>query len=81
MSTDTAVREAELRLDVEDLALVQEFLRKPSRVRLSLRALLVDLKTRAVIGSRRFEVEEPSATEDACGGVGAANRAAARMTA
>ncbi|HEY3356764.1 MAG TPA: ABC-type transport auxiliary lipoprotein family protein [Polyangia bacterium] len=73
--------DGDLRLDTEDLALVQEFTAKPSRVRLSLRALLVDVRTQAVVATRRFEVEELARSDDAYGGVVAANRAAARLMA
>lgn len=65
----------EVRLDIEDLALSQEFFTSPSRVRLSLRAVLVDLRTQRVLASRRFEAAEDAPSEDAAGGAAAADLA------
>jgi cholesterol transport system auxiliary component len=44
-------------------------------VRFSLRVTLVDDKTRQVLSLQEFEAIEPSSSEDAYGGVLAANRA------
>lgn len=74
----TAVR-AEYRLDSELLALEQQFFQQPSRVRLALRARLVELKSRRVLGTRGFEVVEEAPSDDADGGVTAANRAAEKL--
>jgi cholesterol transport system auxiliary component len=65
----------EMRLDTEILRLQQEFLGAPSHVRFTLRAYLVESKTRRVIASREFEAAVPAASEDPYGGVVAANRA------
>lgn len=69
----------DLRLDVDQLALVQEFLERPSRVRAQWRAQLVKLPEQTVIGSRAFETAEGASTEDAYGGAVAANRAVGRL--
>jgi cholesterol transport system auxiliary component len=47
----------------------------PSRVRFTLRATLVDERTRRVIAVREFENSIAATTEDPYGGVVAANRA------
>jgi len=64
----------DLRLDTVILRLQQDFTVVPSRVRLTLRATLVDAATRRVIAVREFDASEASASEDAYGGVTAANR-------
>ena len=65
----------DLRLDTEIIRLQQEFGSPPSRVRFTLRAYLVDDKTRRVLAWREFEAAVPSASDDPYGGVVAANRA------
>jgi cholesterol transport system auxiliary component len=55
--------------------LEQQFFSNPSRVRLALRAQLVETKTQSVLGTRSFEVFEPAPTDDPYGGVIAANKA------
>jgi cholesterol transport system auxiliary component len=72
---------AELRLDTEVVRLQQEFIGAPSRVRLTLRAVLIDTATRRVVASREFDASVPSASEDPYGGVVAANLAAQRLLA
>jgi cholesterol transport system auxiliary component len=67
------------RLDSDNLVLEQQFFSKPSRVRLALRAQLIDMKRQTVMDSRSFEIFEEAPTEDAYGGVIAANRAAVRL--
>lgn len=67
------------RLDSSGLVLQQEFLQPPSRVRVFLRAQLVEMNGQRVTGSRSFEALEPAASEDAYGGVLAANRAVAKV--
>ena len=64
-----------LRLDSEIIRLQHDFQTLPSRVRFSLRVTLVDDKTRQVLSLQEFEAIEPSTSEDAYGGVLAANRA------
>lgn len=65
----------DLRLDTEIVRLQHEFLTRPSRVRFTLRAHLVDDKTRRVLAWREFDAAVPAASEDPYGGVVAANRA------
>lgn len=63
------------RLDSQGLVLQQEFLQQPSRVRLAVRLQLVALGDQKVVGTKWFELLEPAESEDAYGGVLAANRA------
>ena len=67
------------RLDTHDLVLEQQFLTRPSRVYLGARMQLVELKGGRVVGTRAFALFEDAETEDAYGGVTAANRAAAKL--
>ncbi len=67
------------RLDVYGFALQQEFFQQPSRVRVTARAQLVDLKLSTIVGMQRFEAIEPASSENAYGGVVAANRAVAAL--
>ena len=70
-----SVATGEIRLDTEILRLQHEFLTAPSRVRFTLRAYLVDSRTRRVIATREFDTVIPATSEDPYGGVAAANRA------
>ena len=72
---------AELRLDTELLRLQHEFLVQPSRVRVTVRAVLVDIATRRVVAWREFDTSVASATEDPYGGVVAANQAVTKLLA
>lgn len=74
----TAVR-ADYRLDTEILNWQQEFAADSSRVRLSVKAQLVDTQKREVLSARRFEIVEAAPTDDAYGAVVGMNRAAARL--
>ena len=65
----------EMRLDTEILRLQQDFGVQPSRVRFTLRATIVDNATRRVLAWREFDETVAAASEDAYGGVVAANRA------
>jgi len=65
----------ELRLDTEIVRLQHEFDARPSRVRFTLRAYVVDNSTRRVLAWREFDETVPAATEDPYGGILAANRA------
>ena len=64
-----------LRLDTEVIRLQHEFQSRPSRVRLTLRAHLVDNATRRVLAWREFDETADAAGENPYGGVVAANRA------
>ena len=70
---------ATLRLDTEIIRLQQNFSIQPSRVQFTLGAQLIDIGTRRVIASAEFDETENAATEDAYGGVLAANRALERL--
>jgi cholesterol transport system auxiliary component len=65
----------ELRLDTELLRLQHDFTTQPSRVRVTLRAYLVDNTTRQVLAWNEFDETVISSSEDAYGGVVAANSA------
>ncbi len=65
----------DLRLDTEIIRLHQDFRTRPSTVRFTLRAALIDQKTRRVEAWREFDHSVPAGSEDAYGGVAAANRA------
>jgi cholesterol transport system auxiliary component len=69
----------DLRLDTEIIRLQHEFGTLPSRVRFTLRANLVDNKTREVLAWQEFDTSVAAASEDAYGGVVAANRAVATV--
>jgi cholesterol transport system auxiliary component len=68
-----------LRLDTELVRLQQEFQSPQSRVRVTLRAQLIDMQERRVIGAREFEEVEMAAAENAYAGVAALNRALERL--
>src|SRR5215510_5205975 len=70
---------AHYRLDCDDLVLEQQFFSNPSRVRLALSAQLIDVNRQSVLGTRDFEIFEAAPSEDAYGGVVAANRAATTL--
>jgi cholesterol transport system auxiliary component len=65
----------DLRLDSEIIRLQHQFGTLPSQVRFTLRAYLVDDKSRRVLAWREFDTAVPAVSEDAYGGVVAANRA------
>jgi len=67
------------RLDTELLRLQQQFGAGPSQVRLTLRAVLVDSASRAVLATREFDLLQRAPSEDAAGGVVAAQRAALQV--
>lgn len=66
-------------LDTEIIRLQHEFMTQPSRVRFTLNAVLIDTTTRRVVASRNFDTTVVSDTEDAQGGVIAADRAVQRV--
>ncbi len=65
----------DFRLDTEIIRLQQDFRTAPSRAHFTLRAYLVEEKTRRVIAWREFDAAVPVTSEDPYGGVVAANRA------
>jgi cholesterol transport system auxiliary component len=70
-----AAAAGDLRLDTQIIRLQHEFQTQPSRVRFTLRATLLDDRTRQVLAWQEFDAVESAASEDAYGGVLAANRA------
>lgn len=70
---------AQYRLDCDNLVLAQQFISRPSHIRLALRAQIVDLKTSTILATQYFEVFEVSPSDDAYGGVQAANHASAKF--
>ncbi len=66
---------SDLRLSTDLLRLQHDFSSSPSQVHFTLRASLVDSKTRRVLAERQFEHSVAAGSEDAYGGVVAANRA------
>jgi len=70
---------ASFSLDTEIIRLQHEFTTQPSRVRFTLNAVLIDTTTRQVVASRNFDTTVVSDTEDAQGGVIAAEAAVQRV--
>ena len=68
---------ADLRLDTEIVLLRQNFLARPSRVEFTLRAQLIDGPGRRVLATRYIEAAREAPSDDAPGGVVAANAAVA----
>jgi cholesterol transport system auxiliary component len=73
--------QADLRLDTEIVLLRQSFLARPSRVEFTLRAQLVDVAGRRVLATRYVEAVQEAPSDDAPGGVAAANAAVSRALA
>jgi len=67
--------DAELRLDTDIVRLQQQFDSGPSRVRFTLRAQLMDSRTRQVLAWREFDASVAAPSDDPAGGVLAANAA------
>lgn len=65
----------DLRLDSEIIRLQHDFQSRPSRVHFTLRVYLVESKTRRVLAWREFDASAVAPSEDAYGGVVAANQA------
>ena len=72
---------ADLRLDTELIRLQQNFTTRPSRVELSLRFRLLDLRARRVVGARLVDVDVDAPSDNPDGGVVAANTALANALA
>lgn len=70
---------ADLRVSSEIVRLQQDFSVAPSRVRLTLRVVVVDSATRQVVATREFDASLPAESDDPRGGVDAANRLAAAV--
>lgn len=67
------------RLESEVVRLQQEFTDRPSRVRFALRLELTDVAAHRIIGTREIETVEIAPSDDAPGGVVAANAAVKRV--
>lgn len=63
-----------LRLDTEVVHMEQVFVAQPSRMHIALRVQMIDPQRGQVLGTRVFDVSAPAPTEDAYGGVRAANQ-------
>jgi cholesterol transport system auxiliary component len=70
---------ADLQVDVDLIRLQQEFMMWPSRVRLTARIKVVDIKNGHVLGTQIFEAVEPAPSEDAYGGAQAASVAVRKL--
>lgn len=66
-------------LGLDVIRLQQEFFQQPSQSRLTLRAKLYDNSSRDVLATKLFETVEPAPSENAYGGVLAANAALKRL--
>jgi cholesterol transport system auxiliary component len=64
---------ANVRLDTELIRLQQDFSTQPSKVQLTLRAQLIDVTGKRVLAVKVFDDSENAASDDAYGGVVAAN--------
>lgn len=73
--------QADLRLDTEVVQLRQSFLARPSRVEFTMRTQLVDVPGRRVLATRYVEAVQEAPSDDAVGGVAAANAAVERALA
>ncbi|MDO9284237.1 MAG: ABC-type transport auxiliary lipoprotein family protein [Aquabacterium sp.] len=71
----------DLRLETELIRLQQDFSERPSQLRLTLRAVLLDSATRRVIASREFDQSVPAPSDDPAGGAAAAHVATQRLLA
>jgi cholesterol transport system auxiliary component len=70
---------ADLRVDTELVRLQQNFATRPSRIELTLRAELIDVRGKRVLATKSFDETEDAPTDDAYGGVTAANLALGRI--
>jgi cholesterol transport system auxiliary component len=69
----------DVRLDLDIIRFQQDFLEKPSRMHITFRANLIDMATLDVLATRLFEAVEIAPSDDAYGGVQAANAALPRL--
>lgn len=70
---------ADFRLDTEIVRLQHDFGVRPSRVEITVRAQLTDVRGRRIVASRVFAEAETAKSETAAGGVAAANAALQRV--
>lgn len=76
-----SVAVAGLRLETELIRLQQDFSTRPSQLRLTLRAVLLDTRTRQAIAWREFDDSVATVSDDPAAGVQAAQQAAQRVLA
>jgi cholesterol transport system auxiliary component len=69
------------RLETELLRLQQDFTMRPSRVRLSLRAVLLDTTTRQAFAWREFDISVATVSDDPVAGATSAQAATQQLTA
>lgn len=69
----------DIRLDTELIRLQQDFGTHPSAVQVTLRVQLTDVRSNRVLATRQFDETENAPSENAYGGVIAANRALQRI--
>jgi cholesterol transport system auxiliary component len=70
---------ADVRLDVELIRLQHDFGTRPSRLQLTLRAQLSDVRSKRVLAVKLFDEVQNAASDDAYGGVIAANQIMQRV--
>lgn len=70
---------ADVRLDTELIRLQHDFTIHPSRVQITLRAQLIDVRGKRVLATRQFDAMENADGENAYSGVFAANRLVQRV--
>jgi len=70
---------ADVRLDTELIRLQHDFSKQPSRLLLSLRAQLIDVRGQRVLAVKQFDEAERATSDNPYGGVTAANRALQRV--
>lgn len=70
---------ADMRLDIELIRLQHDFTTHPSRVQMTLQAQLIDVRGKRVLAVQQFDAMENADSEDAYGGVSAANRLVQRV--
>jgi len=75
----SAALPADVRLDIELVRLQQDFTTRPSRVQLTLWVQLIDVRGKRLLAVREFDEFENASSEDAYGGVIAANRLVQRV--
>lgn len=70
---------ADVILEIELIRLQQNFEMRPSRVQLTLQAQLIDVRGKRVLAVKQFDESENASSDDAYGGVTAANRLVPRV--
>ena len=78
VSSTPGTLKAQLRLDTELVRLQQDFTGNPSRIELSLKVRLIEVKSQRLLAERQFDETEIAASDDPYGGALAANRALQR---